>query len=69
MQQLTLVPRLMPAVRSGEKTSTIRWQEGDITMGPLRLVNQQDDTDAIIVWVTQFDTLRLSEVAAPLGKQ
>lgn len=69
MLQLTLVPRLMPAVRSGEKTSTIRWQEGDITMGPLRLVNQQDDTDAIIVWVTQVETLRLSEVAATLGKQ
>lgn len=69
MQQLTLVPRLMPAVRSGEKTSTIRWQEGDITTGPLRLVNQHDETDAVIVWVKQVDTLRLSEVAATLGKQ
>lgn len=38
-------------------------------MGPLRLVNQQDDTDAVIVWVTQVDTLRLSEVAATLGKK
>jgi uncharacterized protein YqfB (UPF0267 family) len=69
MQQLTLVPRLMPAVRCGEKTSTVRWQEGDIIFGPLRLVNQQDETDAVIVWVTQVDTLRLSEVAAKLGKQ
>ncbi|MBN9928544.1 ASCH domain-containing protein [Pantoea agglomerans] len=69
MQQLTFVPRLIPAVRSGEKTSTIRWQEGDITMGPLRLVNQQDETDAVIVWVKQVDTLRLSEVAATLGKK
>ncbi|MGN8162988.1 ASCH domain-containing protein [Pantoea vagans] len=69
MQQLTLVPRLMPAVRCGEKTSTIRWLEGDITIGPLRLVNQQDENDAVIVSVTQVDTLRLSEVAAMLGKQ
>ena len=69
MQQLTLVPRLMPAVRSGEKTSTVRWQEGDITIGPLRLVNQQDETDAVLVWVTQVETLRLSEVATTLGKQ
>ena len=38
-------------------------------MGPLRLVNQQDETDAVIVWVTQVDTLRLSEVAATQGKQ
>ncbi|WP_313653618.1 ASCH domain-containing protein [Pantoea sp.] len=68
MQQLSLVPRLMPAVRCGEKTSTIRWQEGAIVAGPLRLVNQQDAADAVIVWVTRVDTLRLSEVAARLGK-
>lgn len=35
MQQLTLVPRLMSVVRRGEKTSTIRWQEGDIVTGLL----------------------------------
>ena len=67
MQQLTLVPRLMPAVRCGEKISTIRWQEGDITMGPLRLVNQHDETDAVIVWVKQDATLRLSEFARTQG--
>lgn len=38
-------------------------------MGPLRRVNQQDETDAVIVWVTQVETLRLSEVAATQGKQ
>ena len=69
MQQLTLVPRLMPDVRSGAKTSTIRWQEGDIITGPLRLVNEQDLADKIIVWVTRIETLRLSEVAARLGKE
>jgi len=69
MQQLTLVPRLMPVVRRGEKTSTIRWQEGDIATGPLRLVNQQDEADTVIVWVTRIDTLRLNEVAAKLGKE
>ena len=69
MQQLTLVPRLMPVVRRGEKTSTISWQEGDIVTGPLRLVNQQDQADTVIVWVTRIDTLRLNEVAAKLGKE
>lgn len=68
MQQLTLVSRLMPLVRRGEKTSTIRWQEGDIVTGPLRLVNQQDEADTVIVWVTRIDTLRLNEVAAKQGK-
>lgn len=32
-------------------------------------MNQQDENDAVIVSVTQVDTLRLSEVAAMLGKQ
>ncbi|MDH2067126.1 ASCH domain-containing protein [Pantoea sp. GD03673] len=68
MQQLTLVPRLMPVVRRGKKTSTVRWQEGEIVTGPLTLVNQQDEADTVIVWVTQIETLRLNEVAARLGK-
>jgi len=69
MQQLTLVPRLMPAVRCGEKTATVRWQEGDSKKGPLRRVNQQDPDDALVVWVTQVDTLLLRDVAAALGWQ
>ncbi|MGD9427106.1 ASCH domain-containing protein [Pantoea sp. NSTU24] len=68
MQQLSLVPRLMPAVRRGEKTSTIRWQEGTIVPGLLRLENRHDAADAVTVWVTHVETLRLSEVAARLGK-
>ncbi|WHQ72999.1 ASCH domain-containing protein [Pantoea sp. Lij88] len=69
MQQLTLVPRLVPDVRSGAKTSTIRWQEADIVTGPLKLVNEQDAGDTVIVWVTKIETLCLSEVAARLGKE
>lgn len=69
MQELTLVPRLMPEVRRGEKTSTVRWQEGEIVTGPLRLVNQQNAADSVVVWVTRIDTLRLSDVAAALGKE
>jgi hypothetical protein len=69
MQQLTLVPRLVPDVRSGAKTSTIRWQEVDIVTGPLKLVNEQDAGDTVIVWVTKIETLRLSEVAVRLGKE
>ncbi|WP_337010988.1 hypothetical protein [Pantoea sp. AS142] len=69
MQQLTLVPRLMPAVRGGEKTSTLRWQEAEIVTGPLRLVNLQDEADTVIVWVTCVETLCLSEVATRLGKE
>lgn len=69
MQQLTLVPRLVPDVRSGAKTSTIRWQEADIVTGPLKLVNEQDAGDTVIVWVTKIETLRLNEVAVRLGKE
>lgn len=69
MQQLTLVPRLMPAVRGGEKTSTIRWREGKIVTGLLQLINQQDAADRVLVWVTRVETLRLDEVAAMLDKE
>jgi len=69
MQTLTLVPRLVPDVRSGVKTSTIRWQEGDVVTGPLKLVNQEDATDTVIVWVTRIETLRLNHIAARLGKE
>ncbi|MEL7696423.1 MULTISPECIES: ASCH domain-containing protein [Pantoea] len=59
MQQLSIVPRLLPAVRRGEKTHTLRWQEGDIHPGPLRYCNQQNPADTLVVWVTSVETLPL----------
>ena len=55
MQQLSIVPRLLPAVRRGEKTHTLRWQEGDIRPGPLRYCNQQNPADTLVVWVTSVE--------------
>lgn len=69
MQQLSIVPRLLPAVRRGEKTHTLRWQEGDIHPGPLRYCNQQNPADTLVVWVTSVETLPLRAAAERLGKQ
>jgi len=69
MQHLSIVPRLLPAVRRGEKTHTLRWQEGYIHPGPLRYCNQQNPADTLVVWVTSVETLPLCAAAERLGKQ
>ncbi|WP_394515484.1 DUF4440 domain-containing protein [Pantoea sp. SGAir0215] len=68
MQMLHIVPRLMTAVRAGNKRHTIRWQEQAITPGPLRYINHEDPADSVIVTVERVVMMPLSSVAQHLGK-
>jgi hypothetical protein len=68
LQNLEIVPRLLPEVRAGQKFHTIRWREREIVPGPLLYVNAQDPCDTVVVWVTHVENMRLSDVAARLGK-
>lgn len=68
MQMLNIVPRLMTALRAGEKRHTIRWQEQKITPGPLCYVSNEDPATWVIVDVAQVVTMPLSSVAHYLGK-
>lgn len=68
MQSLKIVPRLLPEVRSGKKRHTIRWQERKIVPGPMRYVNAVNDSDTLVVWVTEIKTMPLSSVARYLNR-
>jgi len=68
MQTLHIVPRLMKALRAGKKRHTIRWQEANITPGPLRYISSEDPESVVIVNVERVVTLPLSSVAQYLGK-
>lgn len=69
MQSLKIVSRLLPEVRSGLKTHTIRWREKKIVTGPMLYVNASDVSDKILVLVTKVEKMPLSAVAFYLGKQ
>jgi hypothetical protein len=68
LQNLEIVPRLLPDVRAGMKLHTIRWREREIVLGPMLYVNVQDASDTVMVWVTRVERMPLSDVAAKLGK-
>ncbi|MEL6575753.1 MAG: hypothetical protein AAFQ81_07670 [Pseudomonadota bacterium] len=68
MQTLDIVARLVPAVANGSKRSTIRWGEGPIRPGPLRLVCA-DPPSAITVEVWRVTSMPLREAAAFLGRE
>lgn len=60
-------PRLIPDVRSGKKQHTIRWGEEKIIPGPMQYVNADEDSDTLVVQVTQVKTMKLCSVARYLG--
>lgn len=68
LQNLEIVPRLLPDVRAGRKLHTIRWREREIVPGPMLYVNVRDASDTVKVWVTRVERMPLSDVAARLGK-
>lgn len=68
MQNLKIVPRLLPDVRAGRKLHTIRWREREIVPGPMLYVNAQDAFDSVMVCVMHVEKMPLSDVAARLGK-
>lgn len=69
MQYLDIVSRLFPDVLAGSKTSTIRWREGPISPGPMEYRRAGSPDETVCVWVLKVTEMRLSEVAAYLGRE
>ena len=68
LQSLEVVERLFPLILSGEKTSTIRWNETIIVLGPMRYICRDKQNQTIIVNVLRCSDMPLSEVAKYLGQ-
>ncbi len=68
MQKLDVVERLFPLVLTGEKTSTIRFRERDIQVGPMVYWCEGDSARTAKVWVKRCTNMPLSEAAKFLGK-
>ena len=68
MQKLDVVERLFPLLVSGEKTSTIRFREQHIQLGPMVYWCEGDSTRTVTVWVNSCNDMPLSEAAEFLGK-
>jgi len=68
MQKLDVVERLFPLVLKGEKTSTIRFREPHIQVGPMVYWCEGDSTKTSTVWVKRCTDMPLSEAAGFLEK-
>jgi hypothetical protein len=68
MQKLDVVERLFPLVVTGEKTSTIRFREQHIQVGPMVYWCEGDSTRTVTVWVNRCNDMPLCEAAGFLGK-
>ena len=68
MQKLDVVARLFPLLITGEKTSTIRFREAQIHVGPMDYWCEGNPEKTVTVWVYNCSDMALSEVAAFLGK-
>ena len=67
LQTLHVVKRLFPQILSGKKTSTIRWRERQITLGPMQYICDGTPEQSIIVNVVHCTHMPLSEAAAHVG--
>lgn len=68
MQKLDVANRLFPLVLSGEKTSTIRFNEQRIRIGPMTYWCDGDSRKAVIVWVNRCSDMPLSDAAVYLNR-
>ena len=68
IQTLGVVARLFPEILSGEKTSTIRWKEPHIEVGPMRFICDEDPCRTVVVEVFRCTDMPLSEAASFVGK-
>lgn len=68
MQRLGVVPRLWQPLLSGEKLSTIRFNEAPVVPGPLLYVNDGDPSQTAVVTVLRVTRMKLHEAAAFLGR-
>ena len=67
-QVLGIVDRLFPLILSGEKTSTIRWQERHIAPGILKFVCDGNSSQTVEVEVFRCTDMPLFEAASFVGK-
>jgi hypothetical protein len=67
MQKLDVVNRLFPLLLSGEKTSTIRFNEQRIRIGPMTYWCEGDSSKSVTVWVNRCTDMPLSDVAIYLN--
>jgi hypothetical protein len=68
VQKLDVVERLFPLVLSGEKTSTVRYRERRIYLGPMVYWCDGNSEITSTVWVKRCTDLPLLEVAEFLSK-
>ncbi len=68
IQSLAVVDRLFPQILTGEKTSTIRWQERRIVQGSMRFYCEGNQSQTIDVDVFRCTDMPLSEAASFVGK-
>ena len=68
IQTLGIVARLFPEVLSGQKTSTIRWREPHIEVGPLRVICDDNPSETVLLDVLRCTEMPLSEAASYVGK-
>ena len=67
-QALGVVDRLYPQILSGEKTSTIRWQERYVALGTLKFICDGNSKQTVDVEVFRCTDMPLSEAASFVGK-
>ncbi len=67
-QALGVVDRLFLQILSGEKTSTIRWQERHIVLGTLKFICDVNSSQTVDVEVFRCTDMPLSEAASFVGR-
>jgi hypothetical protein len=68
IQILGVDERLFPEISSGEKPSTIRWNERRIVPGPMRFFCDEDQQKTVDVDVVRCTDMPLSQAASFVGK-
>jgi hypothetical protein len=68
MQKLDVVNRLFPLILSGEKTSTIRFNEQRIRIGPMNYWRDGNSSKSVTVWVNLCTDMPLSDAAEYLNR-
>ena len=68
MQKLNVVERLFPLLLTGEKTSTIRFNEQRIRIGQLTYWCEGDSSKSVTVWVNRCTDMPLSNAAIYLNR-
>lgn len=63
IQKLELADDLFPALMRGEKTNTLRWQEGPVQTGYLLFYATHNPDWRAVVWVTGVQACPMNEIA------